>query len=360
MRHALVLARRSLGRVAPNPAVGCVIVKDGRIVGRGWTGQGGRPHAETEALARAGAVAQGAAAYVTLEPCAHQGQTPPCAEALVAAGISQCFVALEDPDPRVDGRGLEILRQAGIVVEIGLCRDLAADLNAGFVLKTTEQRPMVTLKLATTLDGRIASRSGHSRWITGPEARRQAHYLRATHDAVLVGGETAVIDDPRLDVRLPGLEAASPLRVVLDGRLRLPLTHDLVARAGEQETLLFTSPDSGAERGAAYRKSGMELVEVARDEAGYLALPAVLRQLAERGVTRLLVEGGGGIAAAFLKARLVDRVAWFRAPKVMGGDGAPAVAAFGIEDVADCPSFARASLRRLGLDLLEEFTSDPG
>jgi diaminohydroxyphosphoribosylaminopyrimidine deaminase/5-amino-6-(5-phosphoribosylamino)uracil reductase len=227
MRAALALARRGLGRVAPNPAVGCVLVKDGRVVGRGWTQAGGRPHAETEALARAGEAARGATAYVTLEPCSHHGKTPPCAESLIAAGISRSVVALEDPDPRVSGSGLTLLREAGIAVDTGLLAEAAAEVNAGYLMRTRTGRPLVTLKLATTLDGRIATRAGESRWITGPLARARAHLLRAESDAVLVGSGTAVTDNPRLDVRLPGLEGRSPLRVLLDGRLRLPLTHDL-------------------------------------------------------------------------------------------------------------------------------------
>ena len=191
MRAALALAGRGLGRVAPNPAVGCILVKDGRVVGRGWTQPGGRPHAETEALRRAGAAARGACAYVTLEPCAHHGQTPPCAEALIAAGIARCVVALEDPDPRVDGGGLARLRDAGIEVEVGPGASAAADLNAGYLSQRQAGRPLITLKLATTLDGRIATKRGASRWITGEAARARAHLLRVRHDAVLVGSGTA-------------------------------------------------------------------------------------------------------------------------------------------------------------------------
>ena len=348
-----------LGRVAPNPAVGCVIVQAGRVVGRGWTQPGGRPHAETVALSQAGPAAKGATAYVTLEPCAHHGQTAPCAEALTAAGIARCVVALEDPDPRVDGKGLEILRKAGIAVECGLCREDAASLNHGFLLKQRAGRPLVTLKLATSLDGRIASRSGQSRWITGPEARRRAHLLRAGHDAVLVGSETAILDDPRLDVRLPGLAGRSPVRVVLDGRLRLPLTHDLVARAGEQETLLFTRDDAEPERRAAYGEAGVTLLTVALDQAGFLSLPAVLGALGQSGLTRVLVEGGGRVAAGLLAEKLVDRVAWFRAPKIIGGDGAPAVAGFGIDEIADCPQLIQDGLGQAGHDVLETFHRAP-
>ena len=353
MTAALALAARGLGRVAPNPAVGCVIVKDGRVAGRGWTQPGGRPHAETEALNRAGPAARGACAYVTLEPCAHHGRTPPCAEALIAAGIARCVVALEDPDPRVAGGGLARLRDAGVEVAVGLCGEAAADLNAGYLLTRGQHRPLVTLKLATTLDGRIATRRGDSRWITGAAARARAHLLRARHDAVLIGSGTAVADNPRLDVRLDGLEAAAPLRVVLDGRLRLPLTHDLVTRAKAQPSWLMTHRDGPRDRIEAYRTAGVEVIPIAADDGGNLSVSAALAVLAKRGVTRLLVEGGGHVAAAFLRAGLVDRLIWFHAPKVIGGDGVPAVAGFGLEDLAGAPGFALKHSHRIGEDLVE-------
>jgi diaminohydroxyphosphoribosylaminopyrimidine deaminase/5-amino-6-(5-phosphoribosylamino)uracil reductase len=355
MTAALALAGRGLGRVAPNPAVGCVIVKDGRVVGRGWTQPGGRPHAETEALDRAGPAARGACAYVTLEPCAHHGRTPPCAEALIAAGIARCVVALEDPDPRVAGAGVARLRAAGIAVAVGLRGAAAAELNAGYLMNRSQHRPLVTLKLATTLDGRIATRRGDSRWITGPAARARAHLLRARHDAVLVGSGTAVADNPRLDVRLDGLEAAAPLRVVLDGRLRLPLTHDLVTRAKAQPSWLMTHEDGPRDRTKAYEAAGVEVVPIAADDGGNLSISAALTVLAKRGVCRLLIEGGGHVAAAFLGAGLVDRLVWFHAPKVIGGDGVPAVAGFGIEKLAAAPGFALRHSHRIGEDLVESY-----
>ncbi len=355
MATALALAARGLGRVAPNPAVGCVIVKDGRVVGRGWTQPGGRPHAETEALNRAGPAARGACAYVSLEPCAHHGKTPPCAEALVAAGIVRCVVALEDPDPRVAGGGLARLRAAGIEVAVGLRSKAAADLNAGFISKLTQGRPLVTLKLATTLDGRIATKRGDSRWITGPAARARAHLLRARHDAVLVGSGTAVADNPRLDVRLDGLEAAAPLRIVLDGRLRLPLTHDLVTRAKSQPSWLMTQRDGPPDRIEAYQAAGVEVIPIAADAGGNLSTSAALVALAKRGITRLLVEGGGHVAAAFLRAGLVDRLIWFHAPKVIGGDGVPAVTGFGLDDLAEAPGFTLRHSHRIGDDLVESY-----
>lgn len=355
LRAALVLARRGLGRVAPNPAVGCVLVRERRVVGRGWTQPGGRPHAETEALAAAGPAARGATAYVTLEPCAHQGETPPCSRALIEAGIARCVVPLEDPDPRVAGAGLAALRAAGIEVELGPLAEEAAELNAGFLLRVTAGRPLVTLKLATSLDGRIATHSGESRWITGPQARARAHMLRAEHDAVLIGSGTAVVDNPRLDVRLPGMEERAPLRVVLDSHLRLPLTHDLVARAKEQPTCLVTRRDNDAERLKAFRGAGVEIVTVPEDDSGRPSLSAALDALAERSVTRVLVEGGGHVAAGLLREDLVDRIVWFRAPLVIGGDGVPAVAGFGLEELSEAPRFERLSVAIAGDDLVESY-----
>jgi diaminohydroxyphosphoribosylaminopyrimidine deaminase/5-amino-6-(5-phosphoribosylamino)uracil reductase len=359
MRAALALARRGLGRVAPNPAVGCVLVQNGRVLGRGWTQPGGRPHAECEALARTGQAARGATAYVTLEPCAHLGKTPPCAEALIEAGIARCVVALEDPDPRVAGGGLNKLQKAGIVVDLGLLADLAAELNAGYLMRLAVGRPLVTLKLATTLDGRIATKSGESRWITGPAARARAHLLRAESDAVLVGGGTALADDPRLDVRLSGLEDRAPLRVVLDGRLRLPLTHDLVVRASAQPTCLVTRPGGDAKRLAAYREAGLEIVEAPDDEEGNLSLEAALAALGGRGVNDLLVEGGGQVAAGLLRQGLVDRLVWVRAPCVIGGDGLPAATGFGLEQLEAAPRFVLVAAVPAGEDMVETYRPVP-
>ncbi len=353
MRAALNLAARGLGRVAPNPAVGCLIVHDGRVVGRGWTQPGGRPHAETEALRQAGAAARGACAYVTLEPCSHHGRTPPCADALIEAGIRRCVVALEDPDARVQGRGLARLRDAGIEVAVGSCGDQARELNEGFLKRTTELRPMVTLKVASTLDGRIATRSGESQWITGPAARARGNLLRATHDAIMVGSGTAVADNPRLDVRLPGLSQRSPLRVVLDGRLRLPLEQDLVVRAAEQPSLLFTRDCAERSRLQKFRDAGVEVVEIAGGEAQPLPLADVLQTLGTRGVTRLLLEGGGALAGSFLGAGLVDRIAWFRSGGIIGGDGLAAVGGFGLDRLADIRQFSLQASYALAGDRLE-------
>ncbi len=332
---ALRLAERGLGQTWPNPAVGCVIVKDGNIVGRGWTRPAGGAHAEVEALRRAGDRALGASAYVTLEPCAHYGRTPPCTMALIHAGVRRVVAATLCPDPRVDGRGVEQLRQAGIEVEIGLCQDQAEALNAGFFRRIQANRPLVTLKLATSLDGRIATRTGASQWITGEDARARAHRLRATHDAIMIGSGTALADDPSLTCRLPGLADRSPVRIVLDGRLRLPPQSRLATSAQIVPTWLFTRRNAASEPVAVLHASGVEVIEVDADSSGQLDLAEVLAVLAARGITRLLVEGGATLAAALLRRRLVDRLVWFHAPLVIGGDGIAAVAPLGAEALTD-------------------------
>jgi diaminohydroxyphosphoribosylaminopyrimidine deaminase/5-amino-6-(5-phosphoribosylamino)uracil reductase len=365
MAAALALARRGLGQVWPNPAVGCVLIRPGSgspggeaadtVIGRGWTQPGGRPHAETEALSRAGAAARGSVAYVSLEPCSHHGKTPPCADALVAAGVARAVVAMEDADPRVHGAGIARLRQAGIAVTLGVGAAEAAEINAGFLIRLHEGRPLVTLKLATTLDGRIATHTGESRWITGEAARQRAHLLRATHDAVLVGIGTALADDPHLTCRLPGMSGRSPIRVVLDGRLRLPLTANLVARARETPTWLVTLSGGDAARRRALADSGVEVIEIPPDDDGNLSVADALRRLGERGLTRVLAEGGSHVAAALLQARLVDRVAWFRAAAVIGGDGLPAAQAFGVDSLTGAPRFVPAGQVRVGDDVLETY-----
>jgi diaminohydroxyphosphoribosylaminopyrimidine deaminase/5-amino-6-(5-phosphoribosylamino)uracil reductase len=355
MAVALRLAERGLGRTWPNPAVGCVVVKDGRIVGRGWTQPGGRPHAEVEALRRAGARALGATAYISLEPCAHYGQTPPCTMALLHAGIRRAVIAAADPDPRVDGRGIDQLRQAGVEVGLGVGARAAAQLNAGFFLRVRAGRPLVTLKVATSLDGRIATRTGASRWITGEAARRRAHLLRATHDAVVIGSGTALADDPTLTCRLPGLDDRAPVRVVLDGRLRLPPTSRLATSARAVPTWVVTRRGADARRRAALERCGVEVLAVPAAAGSSVAIAQALAALAARGLTRVLVEGGGTVAAALLRARLVDRLVWFQAPLVIGGDGLAAVAALGLDALGDCPRFAPSEGEPLAPDAVQVY-----
>jgi diaminohydroxyphosphoribosylaminopyrimidine deaminase / 5-amino-6-(5-phosphoribosylamino)uracil reductase len=355
MRAALALARRGLGTVWPNPAVGCVIVNAGRVVGRGWTQPGGRPHGETEALRRAGAAARGATAYVSLEPCCHWGRTPPCTDALIAAGVQRVAVALEDPDRRVSGAGLRRLRAAGLDVETGLCVAEATEINAGFFCRLRLGRPLVTLKLASSLDGRIATRRGESRWITGPLARDRVHALRAVHDAVMVGIGTVLADDPQLNCRLPGMSHRSPVRVVIDRYLRIPPTARLVATARQATTWVLTLPSADPARRQGLIDNGVTVIEVDPDGEGGIDFTVALAALGDRGVTRLLVEGGGQIAAALTRARIVDRLAWFHAPMLFGGDGIPAVAGFGLKVPADAPRFERLSTETIGDDLLTMF-----
>lgn len=329
MAHALRLAARGLGQTWPNPAVGCVIAApDGRILGRGWTRPGGRPHAEHLALAQAGAAARGAIAWVTLEPCAHHGRTPPCAEALVAAGVARVVSACTDPDPRVSGRGHAILRAAGIEVTEGVLREAAERLNEGFLRRIRSGLPHVTLKLALSLDGRIADAAGTSRWITGPAARARVHALRAAHDAVMVGIGTALADDP--DLRPRGLGPgrwSRPVRVVLDSRARLPAASRLAQTARAAPVWLVHA--EGAAPPPALAEAGVESVAVAAAPDGRLDPRAALAALAGRGLTRILCEGGGKVAAALIAADLVGEVVAFTAGHAFGDGGTPALGALG-------------------------------
>lgn len=363
MRSALALARRGLGHVWPNPAVGCVIVaprKDGdglRVLGRGWTQTGGRPHAETEALAQAGNAANGATAYVSLEPCAHHGKTPPCADALIAAGVARVVVATADRDPRTAGNGIATLRAAKIDVVENVLAAEATELNAGFFMRLAQGRPLVTLKLATSLDGRIATASGESQWITGERSRARAHLMRAEHDAILIGAGTAIADDPLLTCRLPGMENRSPIPIIVDGGRRVPANAKLFKMARDRKTMLATrAPDASARKSlTALADSGVEILELPEDTPGHVDLAAMLRALGDKGLTRVMVEGGGGMGAALLRLGLVDRIAWFRAPILLGGDGVPAVAGLDLAKLADAPAFERTGLETLGDDLLETY-----
>lgn len=354
MRAALALARRGLGRCWPNPSVGCVVVKDGRVVGRATTAPGGRPHAETQALAMAGEVARGATVYVTLEPCCHHGATPPCTDALISAGVARVVVATVDQDRRVSGAGLAQLRAAGILVDEGLLADEGCEVAAGFFCRVVHHRPLVTLKLASTLDGRIATRSGESQWITGEPARRMGHALRGQNDAVMAGVGTVLADNPELTCRIPGYKDLPTVRVVADSHLRTPLMSRLVATASLTPTWILTRDGADPSRRAAMENAGVVLIDVKAAEPG-VDLAQSLTALAERGITRLLVEGGASLAAALLRSELVDRIAWFHAPCVMGGDGWPAARAFGVEALADMPRFARISSTPVGEDLFTEY-----
>jgi diaminohydroxyphosphoribosylaminopyrimidine deaminase/5-amino-6-(5-phosphoribosylamino)uracil reductase len=358
MRTALGLARRALGRCWPNPAVGCVVVRDGRVVGRGWTQPGGRPHGETVALAQAGAAARGATAYVSLEPCAHHGRTPPCTEALVAAGIARVVIPLIDPDPRVAGRGVAALEAAGVPVAIGCLADEAAALNRGFLKRMATGRPMVSLKLAQSLDGRIATASGESRWITGPLARREVHLARAQADGVLIGARTARADDPLLNVRDLGLAEASPVRVVVAGSLTLPVRSRLGESAGRIPLWLCHHGEAEPARRSAWAATGATLIEVPFQPDGLMDLSALMQALGARGLTRVLCEGGGTLAAALLAEDLVDEIVSYAAGVVLGSGGTPSVGALPFEALALAPRFRLAEAGRTGLDLRSRWVRD--
>lgn len=347
MALALALGRRGMGRVWPNPAVGCVIVNAGRIVGRGHTADGGRPHAEPRALAQAGGAARGATAYVTLEPCAHHGQTPPCATALIGAGVARVVVATTDPDPRVSGRGLAMLRAAGIEVATGVREAEALRDHAGFLRRVTVGRPMVTLKLAQSLDGRIATASGESQWITGEAARQLVHALRAGHDAVMVGGGTARADDPALTVRGLG-PTRQPVRVVVSSGLDLPADGVLARTA--RDVPLWLCHAEGADT-ALWRRRGADCL-LCSGGAGGVDPASVLGALGARGITRLLCEGGGQLAATLLSAALVDELVVFSAGLALGSDGRAGIGALGITRLAWAPRFDLVETRAIGADSL--------
>ncbi len=360
LRLALGLGRRGLGRTWPNPAVGCVIVKDGRIVGRGNTGLGGRPHAERVALDQAGPAARGATAYVSLEPCAHHGRTPPCADAIIAAGIQRVVVAIGDPDPRVSGRGFAALRAAGISVEIGFCATEARYDLGGFLSRMTRGRPEVTLKLATSFDGRIATASGHSQWITGASARRWVHSARSRHDAVMVGAGTARADDPSLTVRDLGVEH-QPIRVVVSRRLDVPLMSTLARTASQVPVWMCHGPDADANLIEAWRGLGAEMVPCGLS-GRQLDMTSVMEELGKRGLTRIFCEGGSALAASLLADGLVDRMAGITAGFAMGAEGLPGIGALGLDRLDGAQRFDLVEQRALGSDVLHVWIarSPPG
>jgi diaminohydroxyphosphoribosylaminopyrimidine deaminase / 5-amino-6-(5-phosphoribosylamino)uracil reductase len=354
MAHALRLAARGLGNVWPNPAVGCVLVHAGVVVGRGWTQPGGRPHAEVRALEQAGPKAAGATAYVTLEPCAHHGHTPPCAEALIAARVARVVTALTDPDPRVFGKGHAMLRAAGIAVTEGVLTPEATHLNAGFLKRVTQGLPLVTLKLAASLDGRTATATGESRWITGPEARRKVHAMRLSHDAVMVGSGTALADDPDLTVRDMGA-VRQPVRIVLDRMLKHPAESRLGRSAKDHPVWLLHGAAAPDRARADWERAGATLIESAED-SGRLDLRAALQNLAAKGITRILSEGGCTVAAALIKAGLVDELAMFSGGMLIGSEGHPALGALALETLGAAPRLTLQESRSVGPDTFSRWS----
>jgi diaminohydroxyphosphoribosylaminopyrimidine deaminase/5-amino-6-(5-phosphoribosylamino)uracil reductase len=353
MRAALALARRSLGRVWPNPAVGCVIVRDGVVLARGRTQDGGRPHAEADAIANATESLKGATAYVSLEPCSHHGKTPPCVDALIGAGVSCVVSALEDPDPRVKGSGHARLRTAGVRVDVGEGAIEATEVNAGFLMRVRQGRPLFHLKVAGSLDGRIATASGESKWITGEAARADGQHLRATHDAILIGATTAAADDPELTCRLPGLGSRSPVRIVLDSKARLSPGSKLVQGAKDVPVWVVCTNAAPVASRRALEEQGVETIEIAAEGSGRVDVQVASRALGARGLTRVLVEGGGAVSAAFLKAGLIDRINAYHAGFALGGDARSAVGDLAVSRLDFAPRFRLVSVRELGGDTVE-------
>lgn len=355
MLAALALAERGLGSVWPNPSVGCILVNNGQLVGQGWTQPSGRPHAESKALEMAGDAASGSTAYVTLEPCAHHGKTKPCAESLIKAKISRLVASMEDPDPRVSGRGFRSLDAAGVEVAVGLGEDDARYLNAGFLKLIHCGRPLITFKIASSLDGRSATSFGESKWITNELSRSQGHLLRASHDAILIGSGTAILDNPCLTCRLPGLLEASPTRVVMDGRLRTPTENKLISSARTIPTWIITVKGKSSDEKQNYEQHGVQIFEVDADSEGHPDAFKAMKLLGSNGITRVLLEGGSNIAATFIREHLIDRLACFRAPIVVGGDGIPVIEGLGLEKLQQAPTFSRHKMSELGSNLFETF-----
>ena len=348
MRMALDLAARARGRTLPNPMVGAVVIRSGRVVGRAWHSKAGRPHAEVLALAQAGPAANGACLYVSLEPCSHTGRTPPCTEAILKAGIRRVVAAMVDPDPRVRGRGLRRLNRSGVLTAVGVLEEKARLLNEQFITRVARRRPLVTVKMAQSLDGRIAAAGGRSRWISGPAARRWGHRLRAQNDAVLVGVKTVLADNPRLTVREGS--CGKPVKVILDSSLRTPPGARLFASGAP--VWIAARFRTSRKKEFRLREAGAEVLHFPGDR-GRVRFRAVLRELARRGISRLLIEGGGEVAASALKSGAVDRIAWVIAPKIFGGGKTvPAVGDLGIRSPDRALRLEKVQVRRLGQDWL--------
>jgi diaminohydroxyphosphoribosylaminopyrimidine deaminase / 5-amino-6-(5-phosphoribosylamino)uracil reductase len=346
MDEALALARRGVGRTTPNPAVGALVVRGGRVIGRGFHRRAGGPHAEIFALRKARRHARGATLYVTLEPCCHVGRTGPCVDTVVGSGVSRVVVGTVDPNPKVRGRGIAALRRAGISVDVGIREAECRELNEDFEKYIETGLPFVVLKLASTLDGRIATANGDSRWVTGEAARRHVHAMRARYDCVIVGSETVRADDPELTCRIRG--GRDPLRVVLDGRLRVPETARVV-RHRPEGTRIYTLADRSA-KAERLRRLGLTVVRGGGDRAG--SLRRVLADLGRAGLKSALIEGGGRVAARALREGLVDRLALFLAPKLLGAEGRPVVGSLGIARMSDTIRIIDAKLERVGEDYL--------
>jgi len=350
MQLALALGRRGLGRAWPNPAVGAVIVKDGVIVGRGWTQDGGRPHAEVEALRHARKAAQGATMYVTLEPCSHHGKTPPCADAIIRAGIARVVSALEDPNPEVAGQGHERLRAKGIAVDVGLGAEEARRDHAGHIARVAQGRPHVTLKLAISADGKVGLAGRKPVAISGEAARDRVFMMRAQSDAILVGIGTVLSDNPQLTCRLPGMFERSPVRVVLDSRLNVPLSLAVISTVRETPTWVFGSTKASPVAEEILQQKGCKVFRV-EETNGKLDLEQVLKTLAGEGITRLMVEGGPTVAASFVSADLVDEAVLLRGEKSIGADGIDPLQGMALSALTE--ALALAGTEKVGADTIE-------
>lgn len=356
MQAAIALGRQGLGRTSPNPAVGSLVVRDGVIVGRGVTRPGGRPHAETEALTDAGEAARGATLYVSLEPCSHYGRTPPCALAIIQAGVTRVVSALEDPDQRVAGRGHRMLAEAGVEVVVGVGAAEARLANLGHILRVTQQRPMVTLKLAETADGYAAGDHHDPRlMITGMAVANRVHMMRAAHDAIMIGVETALADDPLMTVRLPGLEDRRPLRVVLDTHLRLPVRSRLAQTARETPVVVISGPDASHDARAALEDMGVHVAHCGLDSSGSLDLRQALGLLAARGITRVFSEGGPRVAARLIELGLADEVVLFTNPRPLAREGVTALHEASRVLLADASHYEVIEDARVGVDRMRRW-----
>ena len=352
MHEALTLASQGRGRTSPNPVVGAVIVKDKTIIGRGWHQKAGTAHAEIHAITDAGLSTKNATLYVTLEPCCHQGRTGPCTEAIIAAGISRVVVAMVDPNPLVAGCGIEVLRKQGITVDTGVLAAEAANLNAPFIKWITCSMPFVTMKNGISLDGKIATRTGNSRWITGEASRLEVHRMRDASDAIITGIGTVLADDPELTTRLPS-GGKSPVRVVVDRLARTPLSAKLVTD-GKAHTIIAVSSEAPQKRVDKLEESGVEILILPELE-GRLDLGELLRNLGQRCLTSVMVEAGGTLNSSFLFNNLVDKVVLFVAPKIIGGSGAPGpYGGIGIDLLSDAVELEDLALQTLGSDLMIE------
>lgn len=351
MKRAIALARRGVGRTAPNPAVGCVIVRDGAIIGEGWHKKAGTPHAEVHALRRAGGAARGADVYVTLEPCAHFGKTPPCAEALIAAGVKRVFAAMVDPNPKVSAKGIEMLRTAGIEVNLGLLEGESRLLNGPFIKHVTTGLPFVILKSALTLDGKTATASGDSKWITNDKSRRYVHKLRAMVDAVMVGVGTVAADDPQLTSRIAG--GKDPIRVIVDSALNIPLHCRALHLDSPSRTVIATLEGAAPETAEKIRGYGGEILQC-RERDGRVDLRDLLARLGGMGIQSVLLEGGSTLAGEALRLQLIDKFLLFYAPKIIGGEGPGLFAGRGKGKMADAVQLKDLKIRRFGEDILIE------